>query len=518
MATIIHTDVTITAADNQPDYQDPGLLLRLSAHYGLATLIITIYGIQVCPFIETLQLSELIPSLLGIMTLQYILRRHIHQLLVLGAPYKSQSKRIFATEISLFILSALSLTWFNTLVYGFPVESGMKLLLGLAALGFFTAIDMSLAWERYLLLFFSRSGKHLEIDQNYFPLTRKMSLLAAISAFFIVGIIFLIINKDLEWLVTVGQEISLHDARQAILGEVGFVAAVFLLYTLSIIRAFSINLGCNFSNQNRTMALATQGVFDASVPISSNDEFGEMAQHTNTMIAGLRNITAELKLTRDATILSLASLAETRDNETGAHIIRTQHYVRVLAEQLADHDRFHELTPDAIEMAYKCAPLHDIGKVGIPDHILLKPGKLTAEEFEIMKTHATLGGDALRIAEQHLGESSFLSIAAQIATTHHERWDGSGYPIGLKGEDIPIAGRLMALADVYDALISKRVYKDAMSHAQAKSLILEGRNSHFDPAVVDAFIATEQAFIRIAEENSDEAYISASAPLQQTTH
>lgn len=490
--------------DSHPGYHDPTLSRRLGVHYALAVLIMTIYGIQVCPFIETLRLAELIPSLLGFMTLQYIARRYLHQQFVLNSPYKQQSPRIFIIEILLFIGSALLLTWFNTLAYGFPIGSGMKMLLGLVTLGFFTAIDMSLAWERQLFIYFSRSRRHLEVDRHYFPLTRKMSLVATASACFIVGIMFLVINKDLDWLATVGSTVSLHDARQAILGEVGFIAAVFLCYTLGIIRAFSLNLDTSFSSQNRTMALATRGIFDTVVPISSNDEFGEMAQYTNSMIAGLQHITEELKLTRDVTILSLATLAETRDNETGAHIIRTQNYVRVLAQYLANQDRFcDQLTADTIEMLYKCAPLHDIGKVGIPDHILLKPGKLTEAEFEIMKTHTTLGAEALHSAEQHLGESSFLSVAIQIAVSHHERWDGSGYPCGLSGNDIPLAGRLMALADVYDALISKRVYKAAMSHEQAKTLILEGRGTHFDPTVTDAFIATEQAFIEIAEEFRD---------------
>jgi response regulator RpfG family c-di-GMP phosphodiesterase len=215
----------------------------------------------------------------------------------------------------------------------------------------------------------------------------------------------------------------------------------------------------------------------------------------------------EIQRTQDVTILSLASLAETRDNETGAHILRTQRYVRALANHLATQEAYREaLDPQTIDLLFKSAPLHDIGKVGIPDAILLKPGKLSDDEFQIMKTHAMLGSKALEEAEQELGGTSFLRYAREIAENHHEKWDGSGYPSGLKGKQIPLSGRLMALADVYDALISKRVYKPAFPHEKARDIILEGDGSHFDPAVVAAFQAIEEEFKEIAASFSDAAY------------
>jgi putative two-component system response regulator len=163
-----------------------------------------------------------------------------------------------------------------------------------------------------------------------------------------------------------------------------------------------------------------------------------------------------------------------------------------------------QLPRQDIELLYKSAPLHDIGKIGIPDRILLKPGRLTPEEFEIMKTHAAIGKDSIQAAEQLVGmPDSFLRFAKEIAGSHHEKWDGSGYPEGLAGEAIPLSARLMALADVYDALISKRVYKEAFSHEVARNLIVQGRGTHFDPAVIDAFIALEQDFIDIAKRFSD---------------
>jgi putative two-component system response regulator len=215
--------------------------------------------------------------------------------------------------------------------------------------------------------------------------------------------------------------------------------------------------------------------------------------------------TAEVTAIQDVTILVMASLAETRDSETGNHIRRTQNYVAALAWQLQAHPRFSPyLTETNITTLYKSAPLHDIGKVGIPDRILLKPGKLTPEEFEIMKTHTTLGYQAIEQAEQALGISvGFLTCAKEIALSHQEKWDGSGYPEGLAGDSIPISARLMALADVYDALISRRVYKEPMSHEEAVEIIVAGRAQHFDPDIVDAFIEIQDSFREIAGRYAD---------------
>lgn len=210
--------------------------------------------------------------------------------------------------------------------------------------------------------------------------------------------------------------------------------------------------------------------------------------------------TAEVMAIQDVTILAMASLAETRDSDTGNHIRRTQHYVAALARQLQAHPRFvHYLTEANIVTLFKSAPLHDIGKVGIPDRILLKPGRLTPEEFEVMKSHTTLGRDAIEHAEQSLGvQVSFLTCAKEIALSHQEKWDGSGYPQGLVGDAIPIAARLMAIADVYDALISRRVYKAPMSHEQAVEIIIAGRGQHFDPDIADAFVEIQDVFREIA--------------------
>jgi len=221
----------------------------------------------------------------------------------------------------------------------------------------------------------------------------------------------------------------------------------------------------------------------------------------------LRERSKSLLKAQDATIVSLITLAETRDSDTGAHVLRTQRFVRTLAEQLRRDSRYSsEITDEDVEMLFQSAPLHDIGKVGIPDKILLKNGRLTDEEVAVMKEHPQLGAMALSCAVEVLGQpedSAYLHYARQMAATHHERWDGSGYPEGLRGEEIPLAGRLMALADVYDAMVSVRSYKKAMSHEQARDYILSMSGQLFDPEIADAFLACEANFAEIGAEYRD---------------
>ncbi|BAE50643.1 response regulator [Paramagnetospirillum magneticum] len=215
--------------------------------------------------------------------------------------------------------------------------------------------------------------------------------------------------------------------------------------------------------------------------------------------------TKDVTAVKDVTILAMASLAETRDLMTGNHIRRTQYYMSALATALQDHPRFAPLLDEAaITMLFKSAPLHDIGKIGIPDCILLKPGRLTPEEFEVMKTHAALGRNAIESAERWLGTRlEFLTMAKEITHYHHERWDGDGYPEGLSGDDIPVSARLMAVADVYDALISRRVYKEPIPHAEAVDIIIRDKGGRFDPDVVDAFVGIQDEFRAIARQYAD---------------
>ncbi len=209
---------------------------------------------------------------------------------------------------------------------------------------------------------------------------------------------------------------------------------------------------------------------------------------------------------QEATIRVMVSLAEFRDECTGNHIRRTQDYVRLLADYLSRQPRDAGfLMPEQIDRIAKASPLHDIGKIAIPDHILLKPGRHTPEEFAIMQTHSVKGESMLlRSLHEMGGDNAMLRFACQIARSHHERWDGGGYPDGLAGEAIPLAARLMAVADVYDALRSRRPYKKAFDHAEAVDIIVQGKGSHFDPLLVEAFLALEGVFSEIATKLADE--------------
>ncbi|KGF81211.1 chemotaxis protein CheY [Massilia sp. JS1662] len=235
----------------------------------------------------------------------------------------------------------------------------------------------------------------------------------------------------------------------------------------------------------------------------------QLQAHNENLEKLVQDRTAQLALMQEAIIMAMGTLAETRDNAAVTkgdhHIRRTQHYVRALARHLQRHPRFAaDLTDENIELLYRSVPLHDIGKVGIPDRILLKPGVLDREEFEVMKLHAVYGRDTIMLVEKHIGGTNgFLMFAREIAHSHQEKWDGSGYPDRLAGEQIPLSARLMAVADVYDALISRRVYKPAFTHQQALDVMRKGRGTHFDPDVLDAFFEIEGQFAAIAAEFRD---------------
>lgn len=259
-----------------------------------------------------------------------------------------------------------------------------------------------------------------------------------------------------------------------------------------------------------------------------------LARHNAELEAEVARRVQDILMVQDVSIRALASLGEARDNETGHHIRRTQLYIDVLGRYLQNHPRFkNALTPDKLNLIVNAAPLHDIGKIGIRDEILLKPGKLTPEEFSVMKTHALIGADAIAraihevtddqtrkdslfsrlpgVTATSVGPLEFLEVAREIAAGHHEKWNGSGYPAALRGNEIPVSARLMALADVFDALISRRVYKESMPVQDVIRTIQEGRGTHFDPDIVDAFMANLDQFLDIAAQLADVAPITASA-------
>jgi putative two-component system response regulator len=214
--------------------------------------------------------------------------------------------------------------------------------------------------------------------------------------------------------------------------------------------------------------------------------------------------TEQLERTKDAVVYSMGALAEARDEETGNHILRTREYVKVLGNALASHAHYCQvLNERTINLISRAAPLHDIGKVGVPDRVLQKRGALNEDERRLMDRHVIYGRDAIISAEKQIGATNFTAVAKEIAYGHHEKWDGSGYPLGLARDEIPLSARMMAVADVYDALVSRRYYKPPMSHVEAKAQILGERGTHFDPELVDAFLECSDAFHEIAERYAD---------------
>ncbi len=217
-----------------------------------------------------------------------------------------------------------------------------------------------------------------------------------------------------------------------------------------------------------------------------------------------------LAANREFVVQALASLAAIRDLETGEHLVRTQHYTRLLCEAVAYHPRFRDfLTPETIELLVQLVPLHDIGKVGVPDYVLQKPGRLTPEEFEVVQRHVEYGREVLEKARVRSGiqDQKLLRMAEEIVYTHHERWYGTGYPRKLQGDQIPIPGRMMAIVDVYDALVSKRIYKPRMTHEEAMAIIEAGKGKHFDPDLVTAFLGSHESFRKVAREFDEDLMV-----------
>ncbi len=475
--------------------------LKHSLQYFISAIIFILYGVQVCPFLESLERSFFTSVVIALFVGMLVLRILILQKNVAETP-QAILKKQFIIDLSIFFLGGLILAIGNQIVYQFPIEASVRVIIGFMILGFFTSMLLLLQKEKQLIL--AKQASEYKQNDKYTPINIKIQFFTLSLLVGTIITMLLLIYKDFEWLKDIGNDISINQAALWIFYEFSFVSATFIGYGLLIIHNFSNNIKIYFNHQNSVLEAIQKGERDITVPVISNDEFSITAKYTNQMIKSLQESEQTLKQTRDAAILAISSLAETRDNETGAHILRTQEYIKSLGLHLQKDPRFSQyLTIETLELIYKSAPLHDIGKVGIPDAILLKPGKLTDDEFTTMKEHPVIGRQAIERAEQQTGSMPFLHFAKEISETHHEKWDGSGYPYGLKADEIPLSGRLMALADVYDALTTQRVYKPAFSHEKSKAIILEGRGTHFDPDIVDAFLAVEDEFIAIAESLKD---------------
>lgn len=230
----------------------------------------------------------------------------------------------------------------------------------------------------------------------------------------------------------------------------------------------------------------------------------ELERHNNQLEYLVREKVREISNSQLATIIAVSKLAESRDDVTGQHIERTRIFCRILAEELLSNPQYKgQITETFIETIFHVSALHDIGKVGIADHILLKPGKLTSEEFEIMKTHVLIGAKTLQTVYEKYPQNAYIKMGIAVAHSHHEKWDGSGYPDGIAGLAIPLSARIMAVADVYDALRSKRPYKEPFPHEKSRDIILEGSGTYFDPSVVDAFVTRENEFAEIYQQMDD---------------
>lgn len=299
---------------------------------------------------------------------------------------------------------------------------------------------------------------------------------------------------DLDYHAETFQAAS-REYRNRLLGL--SAAAVLIAGLFGAIFARSVARPVRSLTETMARVIETDDLDVTVQPTGNIREMNDLSRTFNILTRSLQHSREKVRTTQIITIGKLAALAEKRDPETGEHLLRMAAYTKILARQLHRTDQYREMITEAwIDTVYEAAPLHDIGKVAIIDRVLLKPGKLTDEEFAIMKTHSGIGAAVLEGVD-------FLDIASQIAWSHHEKWDGTGYPRGLAGTAIPLPARIVALADVYDALTSRRVYKDAMTHETARRIILDGRGKHFAPDVVEAFVDIEHEFLPVRQQYAD---------------
>ena len=482
-------------------------------HIALFSLIYTIYGQHICPILNSKDFFAVLVPCASVLLLLAVTRHFLMNKLASLAT-DANLRWSFWCDFGLFLVAGAIVSTFNGMYFRVPTENILKVAVSFVALGYYVALDLSLRREYRMAKRIISGEAEFPKTGKSMPVTQKFTIFSIANLCILATVCLLVVYKDLLY---IGRKGMTDTLLLLILAETAFVLVVLGGYTVNAIKQYGKNLKLSLETEHNALIAVSGGDLKNRAAVTSRDEFGEVAALTNHMIEKLQASIENLTRTQNAFLVSLVSLAAKRDNETGMHLRRTQMYIAELARTLRRRPSHSlQLSEECVKLLYQAAPLHDIGKVGIPDAILQKPGKLDDGEYEIMKTHTTIGAAALEDAAKQLDDSRLISMAQEIVISHHERWDGKGYPHGLAGTSIPLSGRLMAVADVYDALRSKRVYKPAMSHAKAVAIIEEGRGTQFDPDVVDAFLACADQFEEIAAAYQDQAEDEISAPGLET--
>lgn len=470
----------------------PPSQLRPALHYLAGVVVFTSYGNLICPFLDTLPTAVLALHTATVFIFLYFCRLVVRAI--------KHSEPCFSSNVTIFALGGIGFALWYAALYGFPFENSLKVAFGLTLIGMVISLDLSISCTRFKM---KQQSREETGAPHYQSLSAQMGLTVIFLVVMLTTLLGLVVAKEVSLVNTALPE-SAAEKITAILKAFFFVAMVVIGYIIVIAKNSAGLVNEQVERQRSALALAANGNFNHPVTVGDAGELSDIAFHTNQMFQKLNERFTEISLTRDITITGISALAALRENPSPAHILRKQAYVKTLAYELKKQDRFADfLTDETIDLLQSATPLYDIGKLAIADAIFLKPGKLHDDEYAVMKAHAQLGADALSLPNDNIESSRFLRFAQEMAASHHEQWDGSGYPKGLSGEEIPFPARLVALADVYDALISTRVYRAALHHEQARTIVIEGRGRHFDPDVVDAFLATERIFQNIAERYQD---------------
>ncbi len=442
-------------------------------------------------------------TLLPVLVAQWALRSMIAEHISTVAPAR-RPRLAFWGELGVFIAGGAVIGIVNTVFHGFPAASGLKAMLGFVTIGVFAGVDQAFVQTR---IRFEQGGMPSFPTKPRSPFAVRLGLSFGLVTALVIGIISLLLLRGIE-----DGRIRDPQSFRRLAIEFAFVFAVILCYVANAARGAEKLLAKAVSEQVQTLGEARDGRAQRRAVIGTQDEIGFVSAEINHLLDELDRAHETTTRTNDAIMKALIGLAGARDNETGDHLQRTQRYVGILCSQLAGHPEYAAtLTPSAIADIVSAAPLHDIGKVAVPDAILRKPGRLTSDEYEVMKTHVSHGLAVINKVIADVGVTPYLAAARDVIAGHHEHWNGAGYPFGLKGAEIPLAGRVMALADVYDALRSERIYKAAMTHEEARQTLIDGAGTQFDPLVVAAFLVVEPQFDRIATSFTDSVKDAAAA-------